>query len=287
MQATPAQIAGVLIRDFLANACIVWYFAFFARIWYRVPVKPRRGVVCMMIAFLAHCVTHYLLGQAAPAFIVTGGMLILVAQILWRPLGGIRFWKCFAFCALTEYAAEFIFTFTSWRLFSEPFLMPLGRAQVYAYAPEITPMFIIFFVLLLGVPLSISKLFIDLRENRSRVHSGRAYLLRLFALSLFVFGLLALFAYNGNILVRNNGTLEDTVDTVRGNLPTFLAYAIAIALLLFYLWQNLQQYLLYLNNQSLQDKNDAYQRVLDGTREFRHNISNMLYGFEGSSCRRT
>lgn len=60
-----------------------------------------------------------------------------------------------------------------------------------------------------------------------------------------------------------------------------MIYILGAVLLLFYGIQDIRQYKLHVRNQSLLDKNAAYQRVIDSTREFRHNMANMIYGLEG------
>ena len=281
MQTDLLMIFSVLLRDLGTNACLVCYYAFFAHIWYEVPVRPKRAAVCVVFAFLTHVVTHYLLGMAVPAFLLTGIMLWSVARLLWQPLGGLRFWICFAFCLISEYVWEFIYAFSAMRLYPDPTMFSMERAEVYAFAPAFTPVIILLFAVTLGIPLLIFNAIRKLRSKKEHPRGSRIYLLRLVVLFLLVFVLMALFAYNGDHLMRQKDPMENVSDTLLRNASFILVYALAIVLLIFYFWQNIQQYRLYLNNQSLKDKNDAYQRVLDGTREFRHNISNMLYGFEG------
>ena len=281
MQASAGMIASILFRDFVSNSIVVLYYTFFGYVWVHAALERRRIGLCMLIAFTVHVLTRFTLGTSTLTYIATGLMLFTISRILWRPLRGFRFWICFLFCAASEFLLEFLSIAVYLHIYPDSVIVYIGKVQNYTSHPATLPVLFLLLILFYSTPLLVSKYFLDQRNRKTAKGSSRKYLLRLIALIALVVVLMVLFAHNYDNLMHSERPHEAVETTVRNNIPFFLVNFIALALLLFYCWQNIQQYLLYLNNQSLQDKNDAYQRVLDGTREFRHNISNMLYGFEG------
>lgn len=61
----------------------------------------------------------------------------------------------------------------------------------------------------------------------------------------------------------------------------FVVPLVSMGLLLFYIIQDLRTQMLTRQNNSLTQQQSAYDALLTDVRVFRHNIANMLYGFEG------
>ena len=117
-------------------------------------------------------------------------------------------------------------------------------------------------------------------SKRKRQH-GWVYFVRFGLILALLFTVLAIYGQRMDMLLYTEVGSDTPLRLILLNLPEILAYMLGVVLLLFYGFQDIQQYKLHQSNQTLLDKNIAYQRVIDSTREFRHNIANMIYGLEG------
>ena len=275
-------IMSILIRVSVLNSLVVVYYAVFAHLYIHLPVFPKRIALCAGINAVVHLVEEPIVGSSFWTVPITAVTMFTVSYILWRPIRGIRFWSCFIYCVLSEFVFESFVSLLYTRLFpGEMFLAKIGRFQLHVSSVYTLPALFLIFLVLLSIPLLFVFLIRRRRGERHDIKDGRRYLFGLVLLTMLVFGVMTYYVFIITHMINEYFTSERLLAALKISLPTFLVCIMAVILLFFYIWQNLQQYRLYTSNEALRNKNSVYQRVLDDTREFRHNISNLLYGFEG------
>ena len=168
------------------------------------------------------------------------------------------------------------------------FFLPVGSGLMLAFLVGAVLLIVGMGLFTLGAELSMTQMgnLIGAKMTKSR----RLWLIVVLA---FLLGLVITIAEPDlQVLAQNVPGIDKTVLilTVSAGVGIFLTICmlrillgipLRRLLLLFYGIQDIRQYKLHVRNQSLLDKNAAYQRVIDSTREFRHNMANMIYGLEG------
>ena len=274
-------LAPVLCLDLITAIYVICHYALFGYIVYRVPFQ-RRGIALSLPLFLViHTLARYFLASMLLGYIITFFMFFFISKLLWPTLRGRPYWLCFVFCVLSEFISEFLATFGSIH-FLKPRLILVNHSQVFVFEPvyKLICLAAIYF-LVLGICALVLKTIVRIIRKEKYVRSERRYTVYMVTLSVLVLTQIILFSYIGYQLYQNAASSTSIINIARQNMPFMLANLLLVSLLLFYFWQSIQQYRLYFNNQSLQTRNEAYQRVLTSMREFRHNVSNMIYGFEG------
>lgn len=274
-------LAPVLCLDLITAIYVICHYALFGYIVYRVPFQ-RRGIALSLPLFLViHTLVRYFLASMLLGYIITFFMFFFISKLLWPTLRGRPYWLCFVFCVLSEFISEFLATFGVIH-FLKPRLILVNHSQVFVFEPvyKLICLAAIYF-LVLGICALVLKTIVRIIRKEKYVRSERRYTVYMVTLSVLVLIQIILFSYIGYQLYQNAASSTSIINVIRQNVPFMLFNFILFSLLFFYLWQSIQLYRLYVNNQSLQTRNEAYQRVLTSIREFRHNVSNMIYGFEG------
>lgn len=274
-------LASVLCLDLITGIYVICHYALFGHIVYRVPFQ-RRGIALSVSLFLVmHTLTRYFLASMLLGYIITFFMFLFISKLLWPTLRGRPYWLCFVLCVVSEFIVEILAAYGCMH-FLNPRLIQVNHSQVFVFE-SIQQMICVaaVYFLMLGICALVLKTIVRIVRKEKYVRSERGYTVHMVALSLLVLIQIILFSYTNYQFHQNAASSTSIINVIRQNIPFILTNLILVSLLLFYLWQSIQQYRLYVNNQSLQTRNDAYQRVLTSMREFRHNVSNMIYGFEG------
>ncbi len=272
-----------VVRELVSSLITVAFFAWFGALFFSCPMRPRRMIVCALINFVFHLYTRFRVPRELISYAITAADLLIVTRILWHPRRGFAYWTAFFFAFISEIVLEFVsgLLYTGFTPHPELTAEFAGR-QIYMIDPKAMPALLICSAFAMLGPLLIVQLFKKPPKKPSRrPHSRFWYLLR-FALVLTL--LIVAMIFCGREL---DSVLYDELNTsaplsvLVTYFPRIVLYLLVAALLLFYGMQDIRQYKLHLKNQTLEDQNVAYQRVIDSTREFRHNIANMIYGLEG------
>lgn len=274
-------LASILCLDLITAIYVICHYALFGYIVYRVPFQRRDIALGVLLFLIMHGLTRYFLASMLPGYIITLLMFFFISKLLWPTLRGRSYWLCFVLCVLSEFISELLATFGGIH-FLNPRVILVNHSQVFVFEPiyKMICVAAIYF-LVLSVCALVLKTVVRIIRKEKYVRAERRYIVYMVALSLLVLIHIILFSYTSYQLFQSSASSASIINVFRQNLPFILSGLILVSLLIFYLWQSIQQYRLYVNNQSLEARNEAYQRVLTSMREFRHNVSNMIYGFEG------
>ena len=269
-------------RELAASLITVIFFAWFGALFFKCPMRPRRMILCTLINFVFHLYTRLWVPRELVSYAITAADLLIVTRVLWHPRRGFAYWTAFFFGFIAEIALELVGALLYTGFTPHPEIVgEFAGHEIYLIDPKAMPALLICGAVAMLGPLLIVQAFKKTpqpaRKPRSRFH----YLLR-FALILVI--LIAVMIFYGRELdtvLYNEANTSSPLTVIASDFPQIVVYVLTAALLLFYGLQDIQQYKLHLKNQTLEDRNVAYQRVIDTTREFRHNIANMIYGLEG------
>lgn len=282
MESTPGLITSIVLTQLIGNIITVLYFAFFAHVWFRTPLSCWRIVIASLMLFGTHMITRFLIGTSLISQVITGVTVISCQLVLLLPMRGARFLLFFFTCNASEILLEFLANMAYMLLFPNAFgSIDFHGVIVPAAAPATLPVLFVLELIMYAIGILVCAWLRSGNRFKRVNDSSRRYLLRLILLIIvtIVFMVLASSVFiDVFVSVMNDGVHSGSW---RSMLSRFAMAAIGIGTLGFYIWQSFQQYRLYVTNQSLLDRNTAYHRILYSTREFRHNIANLIYGFEG------
>ena len=276
---TPVFIAANVARLCVVTTIVTLYYAFFGHIYTGTAPKKRRVVVATVFNILASIVTKLFVSNQVLANIFVPAIGLTTAAILWEShLSGGRFWACFICCMLSELLAELINSYIYVQLFPDAcILVHIADSEQYFVDPAFAPTIIVIDCITHSILLTIFLFARRMRRDASSISaSAHIYQLRIGFMSLIILAILILSAYLFNRYTVNYLSLS-----ANSIAPILASHVLPVLLLFTFFWQIIMQYRLYVDNKALEAKNRAYQSVLDGTREFRHNITNMIYGLEG------
>ena len=278
MNAETEALITVLIRSIASGIIVAVYFAFFGRIWYRTPLYVRRIALCALFISAATIIRSFQLVHPVLALVIMLPAMLSPCLLYWRQLHGLKL----LFCTVSAIVSEFLLEYIDSALFfpmvqDQIYLANIAGKDILTFKPWVLPAHIMFLSLATTLVLSLQYLV------RNRIRSGRpvrmnSFFVRMLLVSALVAVLAVVLSRSMNALYYRAFTYRDTNDL--SSLPNPAFYIPMLVLLLFF-WESYQQYRLYQNNRALVDRNRAYQNILDSTREFRHNIVNLIYGFEG------
>ena len=272
-----------VVRELLSSLIIVIFFAWFGALFFKCPVRPRRVILCVLINFVSHLYTRFRVPRELVSYAITAADLLIVTRILWHPRRGFAYWTAFLFGFIAEIVLELVgaLLYTSFTPHPELTAEFAGR-QIYLIDPKAMPALLICGAVAMLGPLLIVQLFKKPPKRPShKPHNRFWYLLRFATVLVILIGVMMFYGRELDKVLYNEANTSSPLAVIASDFPRILALLLAGALLLFYGLQDIRQYKLHLKNQTLEDQNVAYQRVIDSTREFRHNIANMIYGLEG------
>lgn len=271
-----------ILRELISSLYTITFYAWFAKLRYRCPIYVRRMAICTGINFLCHVYTRIFIPREVVAYMLTAVDLIAITRILWYPRRGFAYWSAFflCFCAATLLELPVSLCYTLIVPHPEIVIEFAGR-QLYLLDPKTYPaLFLSAAVFMLG-PLAVAQHIKKAPPRARKPHARWGYFLRFGLILGILFTVLIIYGQRMDTLLYDERRQGPPAQVMIENLPTIVIYILGAVLLLFYGIQDIRQYKLHVRNQSLLDKNAAYQRVIDSTREFRHNMANMIYGLEG------
>ena len=271
-----------LAREVYASLITIIFYAWFARLRYNWPMRVRRILICTGINFLVHAYTRFFVPREVVSYLITAVDLIVVTRILWYPHRGFAYWTAFffAFCCATVQELCVALLYTALSPHPEVILQFMGR-DLYMLDPRTIPALFLATAVAMLVPPFVVQCFKKPLKSEHKRQRGWVYFVRFGLILVLLFTVLVIYGQRMDMLLYTEVGSDTPLRLMLLNLPEILVYMLGVVLLLFYGFQDIQQYKLHLRNQTLLDKNIAYQRVIDSTREFRHNIANMIYGLEG------
>lgn len=282
MEATPGIIASVVFTLLIGNVFTALYYALFVYVWFHTSVRSWRIAVASLILFSSRMIIKFLMGTSMIAQIITGVAVVSCQLVLLFPMRIAQFFPFFFICCASEFILEGLAVIAYIPLFPNAF----GSIDYHGIAIQVAEPSTLPFLFALQIVMYAIGIFVCawLRGKKRFRHMGdtsKRYLLRLILLIILtvVFITLVSSVFVDTFILALNHTVHS--ENWRSMLSQFAVIAICIGTLGFYIWQSFQQYRLYVTNQSLLDRNTAYSRILYSTREFRHNIANLIYGFEG------
>ena len=216
------------------------------------------------------------------SYLLTAADLFFICRILWYPRRGASFWGPFVFCTVMMILNEIVITSIYISIYPDAGIsLDVAGVSLYALAPYTYPILFLltalYLLAILFLLLLEPQLFRYLRARRVNV----LRVLRFSAAVFLLFIVLALFGldFDRLLLEHMDTALQDM--TFRKKLYAYATYFGLSLLLGAYVWQDIRQFALRRANLSLNEKNVAYRRIIESTREYRHNMANLLYGLEG------
>ena len=277
-----AMLLSFLLREFLVSIPTVLFYGLFGAIRTKCSIRFWRVVACVFINTGIHAVTRFFLASQPISYVITLLEILLCTRILWANVRGTNYWFTFFFSLIAEVAIE-VPTMLAFMA-----ICPDAMRQRMLYGHEVTifrlstlPLLFLVSMFIMVVPL---VLMLYLRKSNVQAPRPDAAWIHLLRFALVMAIMIALLVFYGHVtdslvLARMKDT--NALKALIEHLPLIAVFLLAAILLGFYGWQDMRQYRLLRRNQNLIEQNEAYQRVLTSTREFRHNIANMLYGLEG------
>ena len=282
MQISSSLIFWNVFREALFCLITVVFYAWFGNLWFQCPIRIRRVAAGWGINFGFHLITRTFLLYSPFSYVCTAVNLILFSRILWRPRRGFSFWISFFFCFSAALVLEFPATLMYTYITPNPqIFVYFGRYKISLLRPETLPVAFASTLLWMYGPLLVTQLIRNARKRKFRMRSAWIYLFRFGLVITVLITFSVLYGQHFDMTVFVDSDNRSPLQRLLRSLPLYLTYGLAVALLIVYGWQDIQQYRLHRRNRSLLDQNEAYRRVIDSTREFRHNIANMIYGLEG------
>ena len=268
-----------IARELFNSALIVVFYAWFARLRDQCPMRIGRILIGVGINFALHLYTRFFAPGEMVSYLLTAVDLCIVTRILWYPRRGFAYWTMFFFAFCTATILELCVALLYTALFPHPeVILKFAGRDLNVLDPRTMPALFLLGIVGMFAPLLVVQCFKRPPKREYRPQRGWVYIAR-FSLILVV--LIALMIICGQHMDTLLYTETMVLRKLLANMPEILLYVLGVVLLLFYGFQDIQQYKLHMRNQTLVDQNIAYQRVIDSTREFRHNIANMIYGLEG------
>ena len=279
MSETTVMALFVVLRIVVTCVQVVFYYAWFGKVWLGTRISARRVLVCVLINIVATSLRTFRLGSDVLGVSALAVAMTSFGFILWRPARGWRFALCLFACLLSEIMLEYIVNYLYFLITPTAIrTLDLGYTQVIATDPTTLPLqFSLLgaaFFITLFIPYTIRY------RSKREVITVRSwpYWLRIALLFSIMIALVTATTYVFNELLFQNA--ENNIVDLSFQFRSWTFFLPALLVTLFAL-ELAQQYMLYARNRTLINKNQAYQNILDSTREFRHNIANLIYGFEG------
>ena len=269
-----ALIGFNLFKELLQSIPVMLYYAFFGLLRQKVPIRRKRFFAACGINFAAHAAILLLFQQGVMRYVITFAELVIAVRILWGHLKRTTFWFTFFFAMVLEVLLECIPSVLYQAICKETVVTVewMGKSAMFL-RPETLPVLLVL-TYLIPAPLMLIAFF-KKKPTIARKPAPWTYLVRFALVFLLIVAILMLYGDEFDNITWNG------VSFLKENLLRLILYGIGVALLIFYGWQDIRQYRLLRQNEALIEQNGAYQRVLESTREFRHNVSNMIYGLEG------
>lgn len=269
-------------REVFTDALIALFYSGFGQYILGVQQRPKRIVLACAINAASHFLSRHLLFTTFFSYLLTAADLFVICRLLWSPRRGSSFWAPFIFCTVMMILNEIIVTSIYILIYPDAGTsLDVAGSSLYALEPYTYPVLFLltafYLIAILMLLYWIRKLVRYLRARKANV----LHVLRFSAAVVLLFIVLAMFGLDFDRLLWNHMDTALQDSALREKLYAYAVYFGLSVLLGAYVWQDIRQFVLRRANLSLNEKNVAYQRVIESTREYRHNMTNLLYGLEG------
>ncbi len=277
---TPAIAAINLLRNIAMDVMTTFYYYLFARIFFKeyLPMKMSRVWICVALNVLVHLPIRFVLYEHnVISVIIVFSSLIVMCWIMWQPTHYSGFFINFVIALIVytfyEYTMAYLF-----QLHYPPQLAYFpdanGVPDAHYFRPDALAGFFLYAFGMMAALVGLCFGAYQLYRLARRRFAINARIIRIVLFFLVLFGLSSVVAqFMYKYIITGTYFAESW--------EVFTAFFLAVALLFTYVIQDLSQLRLQQKNQTLEGENVAYQRIIDSTREFRHNLANMIYGMEG------
>lgn len=271
-----------LAREFFTDSLISCFYAAFGHFILGIRHRTKYVALACAINILSHALSRHLVFTTLFSYLITALDLFLICRILWQLRRGIAFWRPFLLCTVAMILNEIVISAIYLLIYPHTgTTVEIAGSAQYALLPHTYPAL---FALTVGYMCAIlllmywsRKLILYAKERNWDI----LRILRFCMVVVLLFIILAMFGLDfDHILVAHTDTAFQIAD-LEGKLDTYILYFVFAIFLCSYAWQDIRQLVLSRDNQSLNERNAAYQRVIESTREYRHNMANLLYGLEG------
>ena len=271
-----------LAREFFTDSLIACFYAAFGHFILGIRQRPKYVALACAINILSHALSRHLVFTTLFSYLITALDLFLICRVLWQPRRGIAFWRPFLLCTVAMILNEIVISAIYLLIYPNAgTTVDIAGSAQYALLPHTYPAL---FALTVGYMCAILLLMYWSRKLILYANERNWDILRILRFCMVVvllFIVLAMFGLDfDHILVTHTDTAFQ-IATLEGKLSAYILYFVLAIFLCSYAWQDIRQFALSRDNQSLNERNAAYQRVIDSTREYRHNMANLLYGLEG------
>ena len=262
-------------REMAVNIMVVAFYTAFGRFVLGVVSQVKTFLLCCGMHSCVHIVVRYLMANAPFGFILMAADMIVMCRILWNPTRGLTFWTNFIFAMVAEiFVCECLVMNILISVIPDAGkVATVSGFTLYILIPH---SYVLLFSLLVGSMALLIVTMVLFRRLSAYIRRRCVPVAAMLRFVVFLALLMSIMVVAGRqlnaILCAENAT---------NALPYVLCYGTAVALLLFHLWQDFQRIMLHRENRSLLEKNEAYRRIVESNREYRHNMANMLYGLEG------
>ncbi len=271
-----------LAREFVTDSLVACFYAGFGRFILGVRMTPGRIALACAINVVSHVFSRHFVHATIFSYVITAIDLFLVCHILWRPRHGARFFIPFLICTVSMILNEIIISAIYITVYPQAGMsLEIAGKASYALQPYTYPFLFSLTVAYMCAFLCLVYWGQKLTRHLQKHGLSVLRILRIVISIALLFTVLAMFGLDFDLLLTDHTDSLLEAETMREKLfPYALYFAFAI-MLCFYVWQDIQQFMLFRDNRSLLEKNAAYRRAIDSARESGHNMANMLYGLEG------
>lgn len=271
-----------LAREWITDSLLVCFYAGFGHFILGIRQRPKRIVLACAINILSHLFSRHLVYATVFSYLITALDLFLICRILWQPRRGFAFWQSFLLCSVAMILNEIIISGIYILVYPNAGTsIDIAGSTQYALQPYTYP-----FLLALTAGYMCFLLLLIFWSRKLILHARNRnwYTLRILRFCMVIillFIVLAMWGLDFDLILTAHTDITFQIATFEGKLNAYALYYVFAIFLCSYAWQDIRQLALSRDNQSLSEKNAAYQRVIDSTREYRHNMANLLYGLEG------
>ena len=272
------SVLSFLLSAVYSSVAVPLYFALFAHLYFGYPLRRRRVAAAMGVYFAITLFIVIFIGQDSVLYyVITAAKVLGVGLIAFGPPTSARFWVCLILSVFSEFILELLGTMVfSWLFPDAVFLGEFAGHFSRIARPNTLPVLFMLTSFAFALPLAVRWFLLRRRQRMFARRGRRGYMLMLGLSSLLTLGLLILSTY----VATHNSIYSMRIQT--DNTPLrYYFYVLPVMPMILFVWQAVQLFHLYLTNSALEDRIDAYRNTLTATREFRHNIMNTIYGFEG------
>ena len=276
---TTFDIVLNVLRQISVDVMTVLYYCIFAKIFFKEyeSMSRERIFIGIAINMLVHVLSRYFLYASFLSVALVFGSLVGICWIMWQPTNGLRFTINFLIALIIYCVYEYLLAYVFNRMCPPQmayFTNADGSVDAHYYRPA---GLIVFTVYTFGLMALFVAAFVFVRKLYRLLNQRMTLVFRLARPIAFFFVLTALCSILYRYMYRRilaGERYEDLTYLV-------ITFLLALILLFSYVIQDFNHLRLQQKNQTLQFENVAYQRIIDSTREFRHNLANMIYGMEG------